>query len=257
MQRQRSLHGTVSQEGGPSVRAVREKKAVVANDIQNDPRIFRKQEHMERNINSLAVLPLLVADEAVGALALHAREVGFFDEEEMKLLSELAGDIAYALQTIEKQEQLDYLSYYDTLTGLPNRALFIDRTGQQLRARGDETPMVAVVLLNLDRFRNINETFGRHGSDELLKLVAHRLERAFNGRDYLARTAPDGFGVVMRGMRDAAVVAHCVESQLLECFRQPFLLNETEIRYLQGPVSPCSPRTAATPIPCSRTPRPR
>ena len=86
MHRRRSLDGTISVQGGPAVRAVREKKALVVNDIQADPRILRKQEHLEHNVNSLGMLPLLVADEAVGVLALYAGEVGFFDEEEMKLL---------------------------------------------------------------------------------------------------------------------------------------------------------------------------
>jgi PAS domain S-box-containing protein len=101
--------------------------------------------------------------------------------------------------TRRAQERLDYLSYYDEITGLPNRALFLDRAGQQLRARGSEMLMVAIILLNVERFRNINETFGRHGGDELLRLVARRLEDAFQGKDYIARVTADGFGVVIRG----------------------------------------------------------
>jgi len=230
MQSRRSLDETTPQGRGPAATAVLEKKAVVVNDIQNDRRILRKPEHLERNIHSQAMLPLLVADEAVGVLALHAREVGFFDEEELKLLFELAGDIAYALQTIEKQEKLDYLSYYDPLTGLPNRTLFIDRTGQQMRARGGEPLMVALVLLNLERFRYINESFGWQGGDELLKLVAQRLEIAFHGKDYLARIGADGFGVVIRGIRDAAAVVHIVEGQILGCFHEPYGLNGSDLR---------------------------
>jgi len=215
---------------GPFAGAVVQKKVVVVNDVQNDPRISRKQDHLERGINSIAVLPLLVAGEAVGVLGLHAREAGFFDEEEVKLLSELAGDIAFALQTIDKQDQIDYLSYYDALTGLPNRTLFIDRAGQQMRSRGGEPMMTALVLLNLDRFRNINETLGRHGGDELLKLVARRLENAFNGKDYLARTGADVFGIVIRGMRDTAAVVHTIENQVLGCIREPFDVAGSELR---------------------------
>jgi PAS domain S-box-containing protein/diguanylate cyclase (GGDEF)-like protein len=230
MQRRRSLDGTISAQGGPAIRAVREKKALIVNDIQAAPLILSKQEHLEHNVNSLAMLPLVVADEAVGVLALYAREVGFFDEEEMKLLFELAGDITFALQTIEKQEQLDYLSYYDPLTGLPNRTLFIDRAGQQIHARSSEPLLVGLILLNLERFRNINETFGRHGGDELLRQVALRLESAFHGKDYLARIGADGFGVLLRGIRDASAVAHALENQLLGCFREPYKLDDSELR---------------------------
>jgi diguanylate cyclase (GGDEF)-like protein len=215
---------------GLSARAVLGKTPVIVNDTQSDPRIQRREEHRERNINSIAMFPLLVGGEAIGVLALHADDVGFFDEEEVKLLSELASDIAFALQTIEKEEKLEYLSFYDTLTGLPNRTLFLDRIGQQLRARGGEAVVVAVILINLQRFRNINETFGRHGGDNLLKQVAQRLEEGFRGKDHLARTTADGFGIIMRGMRDAASVAHTVDTQVLECFRKPFVLAGSEVR---------------------------
>src|SRR6185295_9591036 len=90
--------------------------------------------------------------------------------------------------------------------------------------------MVAIILLNVERFRNINETFGRHGGDELLRLVARRLEDAFQGKDYIARVTADGFGVVIRDVRDGAAVAHAVEGRLMECFREPFALDGSEIR---------------------------
>jgi len=215
---------------GPFAEAVIQRKIVVVNDVHSDSRISRKQDHLARNIHSIAILPLLVEGEAVGIMGLHARETGFFDEEEVKLLSEMSGDIALALQTIAKQAELDYLSYYDPLTGLPNRTLFIDRTGQQMRARGGEPRMVALILLNIERFRNINETFGRHGGDELLKLVARRLENAFNGKDYLARVGADGLGVVVRGIKETTDVLHIIENQMFACFREPYLLNGEELR---------------------------
>ena len=129
-----------------------------------------------------------------------------------------------------QQQRIDYLSYYDPLTGLPNRTLFVDRTGQQMRSRGGEPLMVALILINLERFRYINETLGRDGGDELLKQVALRLEGAFKGKDYLARIGADSFGVVMRGIRDAAAVVHVVENQILNCFQEPYGLNGRDVR---------------------------
>lgn len=230
MQARRSLRRDPSRQPDPVARAVWGKKPLIVNDVQNDPRILCKEEHHERNINSVAILPLLVSDDVAGVLVLHAGEIGFFDDDEMKLINELAGDIGFALQTIEKQEKLDYLSYYDTLTGLPNRALFIDRASQQMRTRSGESLMVAMILLNLERFRNINEMLGRHGGDDLLKLAAQRLENAFHGKDLLVRFGADGFGVVIRGIRDAAAAAHALQDQVLGCFREPFKVNGNELR---------------------------
>jgi diguanylate cyclase (GGDEF)-like protein/PAS domain S-box-containing protein len=211
--------------------AVARRAPVVCNDIDTDGRMRPwRAAALERGYRSVVQLPLLMEERAVGVLALYSPEAGFFDEEEMKLLVELAGDIAFALETIEKQERLDYLSYYDALTGLPNRALFLDRAGQQMRTRGGEQLMVAMVLVNIERFRYINETFGHRGGDELLHLVARRLENAFRSKDYLARIGADGFGLVVRGVKDAAAVVHLVENQLLACFQEPYSLNGRELR---------------------------
>jgi diguanylate cyclase (GGDEF)-like protein len=222
----------VPQGQGTIGRAIRERRPVFENDLSAQPDLGggSRREALRLGFCSVVSLPLLLEGEMAGTLTLFAREIGFFTDEELKLLTELADDISFALQSIARQEKLEYLSYYDPLTGLPNRTLFIDRAGQQMRSRSGEPLMVALVLLNLERFRYINETFGLHGGDELLKLVARRLESAFKGKDYLARIGADGFGVVMRGIRDAAAVVHVVESQILSCFQEPYGLNRSELR---------------------------
>jgi PAS domain S-box-containing protein len=112
---------------GIAATAVREKRAVVVDDTQTDPRVRFKKEHIERGIRSIVALPLMIGGEPMGAFSLHAGETGFFDDDEMKLLRELAGDISFAMEHIEKSEQVDYLAYYDSLTGLANRTLFHER----------------------------------------------------------------------------------------------------------------------------------
>ncbi len=211
--------------------AIRTRKPSVRNDIENElPVGGMRAEALRRGCGSTVCLPLVVDDHVVALVALFAAGTGFFDEDELALLAEVAADVSFALQSIAQQEKVEYLSYYDALTGLPNRTLFIDRLGQQFHGRSGAPSMVALILLNVERFRNINETFGRHGGDALLKLVARRLEGVFHGKDYLARIAADGFGVVVRGIQDAAGVAHAIENQAAECFREPFLLNGAELR---------------------------
>jgi diguanylate cyclase (GGDEF)-like protein/PAS domain S-box-containing protein len=217
---------------GTTGRAIRERVPVYDNDLAANPAIGgdARQEALRLGFRSEVALPLLVEDQVASTLCLLAREAGFFTDEEMKLLTALADDISFALEAMARREKLDYLSYYDALTDLPNRTLFIDRARQQLRLRAAEPHMVALVLVNLERFRYINETFGRHGGDELLRVVARRLEQAFQGRDYLARLGADGFGVVVRGVRDIPAVVHVVENQLLACFGEAFGLQGTELR---------------------------
>src|SRR5947207_4261446 len=75
---------------GLAGQAIRERKAMIVQDMTQDPRVKLRKEAEERGLHSLVMLPLLIADEAVGVLALYATEVGFFDAAEMKLLLELA-----------------------------------------------------------------------------------------------------------------------------------------------------------------------
>jgi diguanylate cyclase (GGDEF)-like protein/PAS domain S-box-containing protein len=226
-----TLDPTATRHLALAVEALARNAPVICNEIATDGRMRAWRESaLARGYRSAVMLPVTLEQRTVGIFALYSAEAGFFDDEEMKLLVELAGDIGFALQAIEQQERLEYLSYYDALTGLPNRGLFIDRTGQQMRARSGEPLMVAMVLLNIERFRYINESLGHRGGDELLKLVARRLESAFRGKDYLARVGADSFGVVVRGVRDAATVVHLVENQVLACFQEPYSLGESEVR---------------------------
>jgi PAS domain S-box-containing protein len=114
---------------GMSGRAIEEKKAVIANDIQNDPRAQMKEHCKERGISSLVMLPLVVQGEGIGVLALYAKEVGFFDDEEMKLLLELAGDVSFALDHIAKADKLDYLAHR------PRQPQPVPRASRSIRER--------------------------------------------------------------------------------------------------------------------------
>jgi diguanylate cyclase (GGDEF)-like protein/PAS domain S-box-containing protein len=189
-----------------------------------------RQEALDQGCRSSVCLPLLVDDDVVAFVVLYAAERGFFDDDELALLDGVAADLSFALQSIAKQDRLDYLAYYDEITGLPNRALFVDRAGQQMRARGGEPPAFAMILVDLERFRYINDTFGQRGGDELLRQVARRLESAFHGKDWLTRFRSDGFGIIMRGVRDAGRVVHAIEGDLIGCFRQSFVISGREVR---------------------------
>ncbi len=206
------------------------RRAAVRNDIGLLPSGKLGKEAVAAGHLSTVCMPLIVDDRVVALVSLFAAGRDFFDADELALLDEVAADVSFGLQSIAQREKVEYLSYYDAVTGLPNRALFMDRAGQQMRSRGGEPMMVALILLNLERFRNINDAFGRRGGDQLLTLVARRLEKAFRGKDYIARIGADGFGVVVRGIRDAEAVVRLVEDQVLECFRDPYVLDGRELR---------------------------
>jgi PAS domain S-box-containing protein len=92
------------------IQAVREKKTVISNDTQNDPRLLFGKQYTEAGVNSIAVLPLILSEDVVGALALFSTEINFFHEKEMKLLTKLADDIAFAKGYLKSQTALHQLT---------------------------------------------------------------------------------------------------------------------------------------------------
>jgi len=215
---------------GLAGRAVTERRDVVANDMANDPRVRLRVEAGRRGFGSIAVLPLVVADDAVGVLTLYAREVGFFDDEEMKLLRELAGDISFALDHIKKAEKLDYLAYYDSLTGLANRSLFLERVGQKLFAARTAQRRLAVFYIDVERFKTVNDAFGRQAGDDLLRQISNRLEAASGGPDRLARIGADHFAVVSDEVQTEEEAGRLTEARIATIFDLPHRVGDQDLR---------------------------
>jgi diguanylate cyclase (GGDEF)-like protein/PAS domain S-box-containing protein len=215
---------------GIAAMAVREKHAVVVNDVVADPRIRNKNAHADRGIRSVVSLPLLIADEPVAIFGLHATEAGYFDEAEMKLLRELAGNIAFAIDHIEKQERLDYLAYYDALTGLANRSLFLDRVAQYMRSAVSGGHKLALYLIDLERFKNINDSLGQPAGDALLRQVAEWLTHNVGDANLVARVGADHFAVVVPEIEHEEEVARALEKTMGAFLDHPFLLNGAVFR---------------------------
>jgi diguanylate cyclase (GGDEF)-like protein/PAS domain S-box-containing protein len=179
---------------------------------------------------SSALLPLLVDGELTGVFALYADETGVFDDEEIKLLSELAGDISFALSYIRKEERLNSLAYYDALTGLPNRTLFKDRLSQAINAARHEDNRLAVLLVDLPNFRRINEGYGRAAGDQLLQRLADRLRQELPSASTIARLEGDTFALTFNAVSEASELAHIVTEQVFGVLKAPIPINGDSLR---------------------------
>jgi len=123
-----------------------------------------------------------------------------------------------------REEELSFLATHDPLTGLPNRTLILDRVEQMLaRARRSQTP-VAALFVDLDNFKDINDTLGHAAGDELLQAVAARLDGATRGADALGRLGGDEF-VVISDELSLDVGPELIAERLLEALEQPFQLG--------------------------------
>lgn len=137
-----------------------------------------------------------------------------------KRQDELLDEIA---QRKQAEEQIRYLAYHDSLTGLPNRALLKDRLCQTLSRARRSREMVAVMLLNLDRFKVVNDTVGHSMGDKLLQAASKRLTGLVREYDTVARGEGSEFTLVVPGVSGPEQVSGVAE-RILEAFRRPFIL---------------------------------
>ncbi|MBS1230124.1 MAG: response regulator receiver modulated diguanylate cyclase/phosphodiesterase with sensor(s) [Proteobacteria bacterium] len=208
--------------------AIREKKSIVSNHSQADSRLTLGKRYAEAGVRSMAIFPLIVAGEAVGVITLYASEIEFFQDEELKLLSELAGDIAFAMDHIDKQDRLLYLAYYDVLTGRPNRVLLYDRLEQGLKAARRNESLLAVIFVDLDNFKRVNDTLGHSIGDTLLREVASRLVLCVRDTDTVGRLGGDEFGIILPGIGSTEDVA-MVARKLIESCARPHVIDGHEL----------------------------
>jgi diguanylate cyclase (GGDEF)-like protein len=205
-------------------------RPVVSNDVAADPRVAGRDALTRAGNYSLALLPMNVEDRTAGVAVLRAREPGFFDQEEMRLLSEMISNISFALELIAKQDRIAYLALYDTLTGLPNRLLFQERLGQALEAtrRGHET--LALALIDLERFKAINDALGQQAGDRVLQAVAQRLRDNAGDVHRVARLGSNLFGLLFQSVSGAAEVGRRLEDKAGRFFGSAFDIDGQEVR---------------------------
>lgn len=116
---------------------------------------------------------------------------------------------------------------YDALTGLPNRNLFADRLNQGIRVSDRNNSMLALLFIDLDRFKYVNDTFGHFAGDLLLKQVAGRLQSCIRKSDTVSRFGGDEFGVIIQDFHNNVVIEK-VSNKILAELERPFVLDEHE-----------------------------
>ena len=227
-----SARGDIPEGQGMVGRAIRGKKPVITNDISADPGAGgpRRDEALRKGLHSIIAMPLIVEGEVAATLTLFARERNFFSGDEMRLLTELAGNISFALDHLAKAKQLAHVAYYDTLTSLPNRTLFLERLSQALRTAARSSSRLALTIGDVKRFRLVNETLGRRAGDELLKQIAGRLPKTTRDPENLARVAGDSFAMFLPDIHDLSEFAHRIENLDVEAFQVPYMIEGQELK---------------------------
>lgn len=152
------------------------------------------------------------------------RDEGPFSKEERNLLDMIAERLGRVVEGLRAEEKIHKMAYYDSLTGLPNRALFSDRLGIALAQARRNKRRAAVIMLDLDDFKDVNDNLGHDVGDLLLRASAERLSASLRDSDTIARFGGDEFLLLLTDLKEAEDAGPVAE-KIVDSFRKPFLVG--------------------------------
>lgn len=179
----KGLHGAVMDTGKP----------LLVPDMHADPRVFRREPHIKSGIYA----PLTVRGRQIGVLSAHRDEVGAFAETDLSLLTVVARYLSGAVEVARLHEQLKEAAATDALTGLANRRAFLDRLDSEIARSRRAGHILSTILVDLDRFKCVNDNYGHARGDEVLMRVGETLARTIRESDLAARFGGDEFTLML------------------------------------------------------------
>jgi diguanylate cyclase (GGDEF)-like protein len=201
--------------------------AEMINDTEHDPRVVHVPGTPEDDDESLIVAPVRSHEGVIGCLNLYrvGRE---FDAEDLEQVKLFANHVAIALENAAIHERLINAALTDPLTGLPNRRLFADRVEHALARRIRSRGRTAVLFLDLDRFKLVNDGLGHAAGDAVLKAVGDRLSGGLRASDTVARLGGDEFGILLEDVTSVGE-ATSTAKRVLTSLSQPLDLDGREV----------------------------
>ena len=211
-------------------RVIRTGEGTLCEDVATFPYAIDGREALiAAGVRSLACLPLRVDSTPVGCFICGVGAGVDIEPDEMRLLEEVAANLSFALQYLDKQEALHFLSYFEPLTGLAKRALFCERLSRLLVRGAESLPRLAVTVFDIDHLAVINDSFGRHTGDRLLQCVADRVKTFFPDSDQLAHLGGGTFVCMHALPRNTSESEYSVHEDLNRVFDRPFDVDGREI----------------------------
>ncbi|HZR46652.1 MAG TPA: diguanylate cyclase, partial [Candidatus Manganitrophaceae bacterium] len=200
---------------------LQEKGPVVVEDFRTETRFASPTLLREHGAISGVSVVIPGAGRPFGTLAVHSTSRRSFTQGEIRFLEVVANILATALARRHAEEMIQHQAYYDMLTGLPNRALLENHLSLALSQADRHNGMVALMLLDLDRFKEINDTLGHLVGDQLLRAVSERLSACVREGDTFARMGGDEFTILLPEIETIDKVT-LVAERVLAAFTDPF-----------------------------------
>ena len=196
----KSVNGVpIGPEAGPSGSAIQRRQAVIVSDVRQDEHCQALMASADlQDFGACWALPILSNEgSAHGALTLFVRdphEPSAAEAASIAMATRIAG---IAIERSQTEERIRYMANHDALTGLPNRKLLSDRLDQALQRAQRYRRGVTVIFIDLDHFKQINDSLGHSAGDDLLKIMARRMSQCVRHGDTVVRLGGDEFVVVL------------------------------------------------------------
>ena len=216
---------------GPTVgscgTAVYHRKAVIVTDIMSDP-LWKDFRHVvePHGYRSCWSTPILAHDGAVlGVFAMYSLSVREPTPVETSLIDVTIRIAGIAIERKRAEDRIRFLAHHDALTGLPNRSLLNDRLTQAILQTQRYNPCVSVVFLDLDHFKNINDSLGHDAGDQLLKVIASRMVKAVRATDTVMRLGGDEFIILLADQPENPTVISATLNRIRATVAEPVVLE--------------------------------
>ena len=198
-------------------------------DLARETTFFRGQQALEAGLHSAFAVPVMVGGEFFGVIEFFGREVRRYDAEIVAFAQNVGSQLGQFIARKQAESNLTFFANHDALTSLPNRFMFNERLTQALARAHRQGQMVAVLFIDLDRFKVINDTLGHDAGDRLLIQLATELRGCLRENDTIARQGGDEFVVLVEDIHDPNQVTG-VAQKILETVAEPHILGGQEFR---------------------------
>jgi diguanylate cyclase (GGDEF)-like protein len=216
---------------GMTERAIRSGAPSVHNDLVREPQPPAQNEVLTAlGYRAVAALPLLIDGTAIGVISLFSTQPEVFDAAEVDVLLELTANLAFALQYLEKDEAVHFLSYFDSLTGLAKRPLFCQRLAQLMNFDAADGGSLTVVVFDVQKLGAINDSLGRYVGDRLLEKIAVRMKQAYADSESAAYFGGGTFALMLAGIGNTADTGRMLQNAAAQLFVEPFDIDGQELR---------------------------
>jgi diguanylate cyclase (GGDEF)-like protein/PAS domain S-box-containing protein len=203
-------------------------KPLWVTDISKDARIH-KGIARQIGMHGTFIFPVVSEGKSIGVLSFHSTKVREPDERLLQAIGVIGSQIGQFLQRTQAEERIQYLATHDGLTGLPNRTMFSQLVNVAIPAARRYQRKFAVLFIDLDRFKLVNDTLGHEAGDKLLQEIAMRFTGCLRESDVVARLGGDEFVVLLQEVGVAEQVA-TVARKILSAAMKPVLIMAQECR---------------------------